>query len=213
MKKWWILLIIFGFISATIIMNRQTINAWCRSFNLKMGDTMEVYNGVVVYYNGETGNVLGRNKTPDGYNLGLKYQCVEFVKRYYYEYYHYKMPNPSGNAIDFFNESYKDGELNKERGLVQFSNGSKWPPKPGDLLVMKGRHGNVYGHVAIVSNVNIEDSELQIVQQNGGKTADSRVTFDLKIKNGKYWIDDERILGWLRLKEKSSNEKKEISGS
>lgn len=41
--------------------------------NYKVGDTLDVHEGVVVYYNGTTGNVTGRNTTSDGYNLGLKY--------------------------------------------------------------------------------------------------------------------------------------------
>ena len=54
-------------------------------------------------------NVSGRNVTVDGYNLGLKYQCVEFVKRYYYKHYRHKMPNSYGNAKDFFIAQISDG--------------------------------------------------------------------------------------------------------
>jgi len=46
-----------------------------------------------VYYNGSVGHVSGRNLVPDGYNPGLKYQCVEFVKRYYYQHLNHKIPD------------------------------------------------------------------------------------------------------------------------
>lgn len=49
---------------------------------LVAGAPLDSLNGVVVYYNDGMGAVHGRN-TVDGYNVGLKYQCVEFVKRYY----------------------------------------------------------------------------------------------------------------------------------
>ncbi len=49
-----------------------------------IGSIIDEFNGVAVYYNHNVGNVSGRNLAPDGYNLGLKYQCVEFVKRYYF---------------------------------------------------------------------------------------------------------------------------------
>ncbi|MFA0963395.1 hypothetical protein AB9P05_16445 [Roseivirga sp. BDSF3-8] len=51
--------------------------------------------------------VSGRNLTPDGYNLGLKYQCGEFMKRYYYLHLNHKMPDSYGHARDFFNPSLK----------------------------------------------------------------------------------------------------------
>ena len=65
------------------------------SFNPEVGTIIDSYNGVNIYYNGNNfKNVLGRNVSEDGYNLGLKYQCVEFVKRYYYKRYGHKMPTP-----------------------------------------------------------------------------------------------------------------------
>ncbi|MDW5290896.1 hypothetical protein [Formosa sp. PL04] len=61
------------------------------------------------------GHVSGRNTTPDGYNLGLKYQCVEFVKGYYYEHYNHKMPDSYGHAKSFFNSGIKDGKRRNQR--------------------------------------------------------------------------------------------------
>ncbi len=56
-------------------------------FNLNVkytrGQKIDSLHGVYVYYNGKTQNVSGRNLV-NGYNLGLNYQCVEFVKRYYF---------------------------------------------------------------------------------------------------------------------------------
>ena len=46
----------------------------------KVGVKIDSYKGVSVYYNGKVSSVLGRNTTKDGYNLGLKYQCVEFAQ-------------------------------------------------------------------------------------------------------------------------------------
>lgn len=59
--------------------------------DFSVGQQIDSLNGVYVYYNGGVENVTGRNITEDGYNLGLKYQCVEFVKRYYYEYLNHKI--------------------------------------------------------------------------------------------------------------------------
>ena len=83
------------------------------TFNPERGHIIDEYNGVPIYYNGKDfTNVSGRNLTHDGYNLGLKYQCVEFVKRYYYHKYDHRMPYTYGHAKDFFDQSLDDrGQL------------------------------------------------------------------------------------------------------
>lgn len=164
----------------------------------ELGDAVDSLNHVKVFYNGNTSTVLGRNTTEDGYNIGLKYQCVEFVKRYYYEYYHHKMPNSYGHAVSFYDKSLKDGTLNPDRDLIQFSNPSKSKPQVGDLIVMDASSLNGYGHVAIISEV--LDKEVQIIQQNPGASASSRAWFRLDEINGVYNIENDRILGWLRIK-------------
>ncbi len=157
------------------------------------GDPLDSLNGVVVFYNAGIGNVSGRNVV-DGYNVGLKYQCVEFVKRYYLEHYCHRMPNSYGHAKDFFSARIADGDINPDRGLLQYTNGSKTVPEVGDLVVLDGWKGNPYGHVAIISAV--EDGEVELVQQNTGST---RVEYDLDLIDGRWKIQNKRILGWLRM--------------
>ena len=165
--------------------------------NYKQGQALDSLNGVFVYYNGPIASTHGRNVSPDGYNIGLKYQCVEFVKRYYYQYLHHKMPESHGNAKDFFDKSLPDGNYNKQRDLVQYTNPSKARPAPDDLLILDGHVGNPYGHVCIVATV--MDTAITVIQQNPGISGSSRATFLLKKENGKWLIDNSRILGWLRL--------------
>jgi hypothetical protein len=69
---------------------------------------VDTLNRVKVYYNGGVSNSEGRNLTQEVYNIGVKYQCVEFIKRYYYEHLHNKMPDNYGNAIDYFDTTLKD---------------------------------------------------------------------------------------------------------
>lgn len=158
------------------------------------GQAIDSLNNVKVYYNGSTSTVNGRTVV-DGYNVGLKYQCVEFVKRYYFEHFNHRMPNSYGHAKSFFNPILKDGDLNADRGLIQFSNPSEFPPQVGDLIVMGG---GSYGHVAIVSQVSGDDN-IEIIQQNPGQFGDSRIRINLKRQGDlKWYIDKSRILGWLR---------------
>jgi len=185
-----------------IFLTTAIVGIWSfKKFNLNpshsVGDIIDSLNRVNVFYNGGISNIEERN-TADGYNLGMKYQCVEFVKRYYYEYYNHKMPDSYGNAKDFFNSSIGDGNVNIQRALLQFTNPSTTKPQIGDLIVMSGSIFNKYGHVAIISN--IDDGVVEIIQQNTGPFSNSRETFNLEKTDGKWQISNNRIMGWLRKK-------------
>lgn len=161
-----------------------------------IGEPIDSLNNVIVYYNGSTGNILERNTTKDGYSLGLKYQCVEFVKRYYYEVYNHKMPDSYGDAVSFFDKYLRDDSMNKKRELVQYKNPSK-KPQVGDLIVMDKTLWNRHGHVAIVSEVTSND--IEIIQQNPGSYASSRVRIPMYQTSSAAWfVEHKRILGWLR---------------
>ena len=162
--------------------------------NYGAGQEIDSFNGIPVYYNGWFSNIKGRNVTNDGYNLGLKYQCVEFVKRYYFEHLNHKMPNSYGHAKDFFDNSLRDGQKNKARNLFQYTNASRSKPKVSDLLIYKASTFNKFGHVSIVSRVS--DDEIEIIQQNIG--SQSRETFKLIYNDGLWKIKSNRIVGWLR---------------
>lgn len=176
-----------------------SLNKTLMSFaGLKSGDKVDSLDGVYVYYNGSIGHTEGRSKSKNGYNYGLKFQCVEFVKRYYFLHYNHQMPNTYGNALDFYDKKIKDGRLNKDRNLFQYSNPSSKKPKKGDLIVMDKTSSNPYGHVAIISRVT--ENSIQLVQQNPGPLAPSRVNMKLNLVNDKYQVENKRVLGWLRKK-------------
>lgn len=192
--KVWISVIILSLI--LIFSGIWVFNKFYAKPDYVIGQAIDSLNGIKVYYNGGTGNVSGRNLSDDNYNIGLKYQCVEFVKRYYYEYFNHKMPDSYGHAVDFFDPKIKDGEKNKRRDLTQYTNPSKTKPEVNDLLIYSGTVSNKYGHVAIVSEV--KDDEIEIIQQNPGARVSSRKTFSISQKDGKWQIENKRILGWLR---------------
>ena len=170
------------------------------ALNAKAGraQVIDVFNGVTVHYNGGVNESYGRHLAADGYNLGIKYQCVEFVKRYYYQRFAHKMPDSYGHARDFFDRQQADGALNPARGLLQFANGGRSLPQPEDILVFGPSVLNPYGHVAIVTEVN--PYAVMVIQQNAGPVLSSREAFPLqRLKNGGVRINDEHIRGWLRL--------------
>lgn len=192
-KRWTFILIgllILGLVAL------WTLNKFNFNTDFSVGQQLDSLNGVFVYYNGGVGNVSGRNTTADGYNLGLKYQCVEFVKRYYYEHFKHKMPDSYGHAKDFFDNTLLDGQKNVKRNLTQYANPSQTKPKVGDLLIFDGTTFNKYGHVAIISNVT--ESEIEIIQQNPGQFSKSREKSSLVTNDKKWEVKNKRVLGWLR---------------
>lgn len=175
---------------------KKTTKSKTKKSSGKAGVKVDTYNGVDIFYNGSVGNVSGRNTTSDGYNLGLKYQCVEFVKRFYYNYYGHKMPDSYGHAKDFYDGSVSDGGYNKSRALTQFSQGSNTKPKVNDLIIFGPTPFNKFGHVAIVSK--ISTGKLEIAQQNPGVGNPSRAVYSL-YDNGAGWIvGNQYVMGWLR---------------
>jgi surface antigen len=155
------------------------------------GQVIDSINGVYVYYNGDVDNISGRNVTATGYNLGQKYQCVEFVKRYYYEYFNHQMPDSYGNAKDFFDSKLIDGQNNAKRNLMQYTNPSKTKSEESDILIFDGTVFNKYGHVAIISK--ITGNKIEIIQQNKGAKSRQKISFTKK--DGKYKINSKRVLG------------------
>ena len=159
------------------------------------GDSLDSFNGVAVYNNGASiATSHGKHYSVDSScYYGKKWQCVEFIKRYYYDHLHFKFTDGFGNAKDFFDKETKQGQLNKRRGLVQFINGLNEKPKVDDILVFDGS----LGHVAIVTHVT--DDEVEVIQQNIYMTP--RQTFVLKYENRNYTIgEDRKPFGWLRLR-------------
>lgn len=198
-KYLYLLLMLFALLIAGIGYMYYTKSYIPQGDDGRIGQTIDSFNGVYVYYNGRVSHTGKRNLTDDGYNLGLKYQCVEFVKRYYYQHYKHKMPDTYGNAKDFFDASLPDSTYNTKRDLYQFTNSSISMPQVGDLIIFGGNIWNKYGHVAIVCEVS--ESKLTIIQQNGGPTADTRVQIPLTTKDGRWIIERSKTLGWLRMKQ------------
>jgi len=159
----------------------------------KIGRELDSYKGVSIYDNGLLFFCsYGKNYSANGYYFGQKWQCVEFVKRFYYETEHHRMPDVMGHAKSFFDENLPDGVLNQRRGLVQYHNGSTNKPSADDLIVFTDTK---FGHVAIVSEVTT--NSLEVVQQN--ILSGSRQRFSLIASNGHYFVISPRQpAGWLR---------------
>lgn len=180
-------------ISSMIIITLIGCGVKILSSRSMIGKELDSYKDVPVYYNGEIYTATyGENYSKDGYYYGYKWQCVEYVKRFYYDAKNHEMPDGYGNAKDFFDDNVKQGELNESRDLVQYRNGENVKPKVDDLIVFTEGE---YGHVAIVTKVT--DGYIEVIQQNVlGKP---REKFELAMEDGQYYVGTiQKPAGWLR---------------
>ena len=161
------------FLSNSVIVSRDTTNAIAED-SLEDSDTILVVkncgdsigslNGITVYLN--SGGIMScngeRNLNSNGYSYGIKWQCVEFVRRYYYEHLNHNMPSRNGHASHYFRSAIPSGSMNLERDLLQYHNGEVRPQKD-DILVWPG----TYGHVAIV--IDVTETTISTIAQNVGE--------------------------------------------
>jgi surface antigen len=179
-------------LTALVILCASLAGLLCYN-NSRVGQVLDRYRGVAVHDNGLIYfRSYGRNYSADGYYYGQKWQCVEFVKRFYDQAKGHKMPDVMGHARSFFDDGLADGALNARRGLHQFRNGSIQAPQPDDLMVFSDTK---YGHVAIVTEIG--SNTVEVIQQNIlGRT---RQRFSLAVSNGHHFVSAPRQpAGWLR---------------
>ena len=183
----------FKFLTGSLLLLGVALAVLFFESNRRVGRVLDSYRNVPVYDNGLLFfRSYGKNYSPDGYYFGQKWQCVEFIKRFYYQAKGHKMPDVMGHAKSFFDESLPDGALNPRRGLVQYRNGSTNRPGPDDLMVFTDTK---FGHVAIVTAVT--ENSLAVIQQN--ILSGPRRQFSLVTSNGHYFVTSpRRPAGWLR---------------
>lgn len=133
------------------------------------GTVSATFSGVQARQNCPVGSasVYGYNYET-GVNTGYKWQCVEYVNRYYYKVYGMNLLNTAiyGNAKNY----YEYGN-HAALGLAKYANAGSVAPQTGDILV--STYGT-YGHVAIVTSVSA--TLVGIIDQNFSSTSARTLT-------------------------------------
>ena len=98
--------------------------------------------------------------------IGLPWQCVEYVRRWTLQ-----NQNIEFDDVDYAYEVWNrekalDLKSGKEIVYKNFINGSERLPKNGDILVYGKNDELPYGHVAIITNVNIVDKYVDVAEEN-----------------------------------------------
>jgi surface antigen len=135
---------------------------------LSVGSLYGYVSGVAVYSNGPTANLntYGANREGNVY-FGEKWQCVEFMRRFYYKAYGFYI-SKTGNAKTFYGNS----------GLKSYPNGDSVAPQPGDILCMTNSGA---GHVAIITEVG--SNYIKVAHQNVGGASHIGLTLSMSGTN------------------------------
>jgi hypothetical protein len=153
----------------------------------------------------EKNHIGPTNTLPDGHSTGEQWQCVEYIRRYYWQIYGVEIGlfNPNrNNATQFWTTA-------AERGLAQHSNGNpNDPPQLGDIVVFQ--QDASHAHVAIVREIvrgqSGDITGVKVIQQNWSLT-NSDANRLLVYSNGMLETFNSEtnspslfaVTGWLRL--------------
>jgi len=160
------------------------------------------FNDVATYSNGSTNYASYQYNYVDGTNTGMKWQCVEYVQRYYFSIYSLDLNPYMGDANSF----YANGA---SAGLNVYENGGSQPPQVGDILCS---NGGTYGHVAIVREVNT--SNIKVIQQNwSNSSSDNSFLLNRNGNTISSFSSTYPIAGWLRKPETSPPDARFVKGS
>ncbi len=183
----------FLFVSLWILYSSSSVAQEC-------GDALgNAYRGVIPYSNAPN---MGSGTSCGGDSLspyGYKWQCVEFIKRFHGTNNGPNRWNPNNDwAALHYAYKYYGGAA--KLGLDSFPNGGTIKPKPDDIIVFDQAKsiGDIYGHIAIVTNVT--ETSVTIVEQNSSGTGYTTLSVDTT-KPG-YYVNDMGkypVLGWLHV--------------
>lgn len=165
---------------------------------LPLNTAVGEFNGIAAYSNGSSSRESTEYNDSTGVITGYKWQCVEYVNRYYYITYGLQIRG--GNGTDYYPNA-----ANKH--LSQYENNGTEPPIAGDILCFSGGGATQEGHVAIVREVSPD--HIYVIQQNVTCTErDANYSFALTKGTGnKYFVDGSALngstsvfycQGWLR---------------
>jgi hypothetical protein len=155
--------------------------------------------GIEAYSNCQSGCVIFEPNKWNGTYTGIKWQCVEYARRWLLVntgavYGDVDVAADIWDKIDHL--TYV--KTKKPIPLETHLNGSTQAPEIGDLLIY-AKAFNGTGHVAVVTGIDISNGLVEVSEQNfqnNSWAADYARKITL-IKNGEnYWLLDGYLLGW-----------------
>lgn len=173
-----------------------------RMFRTPYGTELGSYEGVVGYSNGgdhhfsAEGNFVGRIFT------GIKWQCVEYARRWLILRRNLTFSQVDGAADIWYLNSFKTIQNSSKFTIIKRANGSEQPPTQNSVLIWKRSRANPFGHVAIVTEVNVDKRYIRVAEQNldtnywpGNYSREIPLIYN----QGWYIHDEDPLYGWIEL--------------
>ena len=163
-----------------------------------LGSTAE---GVKAYSNCQSSCVVFDPNQENGTYTGIKWQCVEFTRRWLINQHGLSFGDVDVAADMWALQSLTKLSDQSSVALKTFENGAKQPPKRGDLLIY-GREYQGTGHAAIVLQIDRKHGIVRVAEQNykNQKWLENYArTIQLIQKDGRNWMLDAYLLGWKRV--------------
>lgn len=137
----------------------------------------------------------------NGHYAGYKYQCVEYARRWLILVKNLTFQSVPCACNIWGIKFLENLENSQQIPLVPLANGSKFPPQPSALLIYKRRFGMPWGHVAIITEVNLEQGYIRVAGQNEEDDhwpGDYSRQLPLEFIDNLYWVRDKYALyGWM----------------
>jgi hypothetical protein len=181
--------------------NKRKSNKRKSSYKKKVNRMSKIgeYNGVASYLKQRTTN--DDKNYIDGIFSGLKWQCVEFVRRYFILKYGITFQNVK-NAYEMMSirKFYDINDINNIKTVnVMFIREMRYKnPKKDDIIYIKDfeKENDISGHVGLIVDYDAKTGHVYVADQNYEKG------FYWKGDGYAYIIDknDPSIIGWARVK-------------
>lgn len=173
---------------------------WEEGFVTPFGKVLGVFQGVEGRSNGSDRHFSGQQNFVNETYTGYKYQCVEYARRWLLskglEFHSVPLAAHIWNIR--FLERITDG---KATSIHPVPNGSTTPPIPESIIIWKVAPDVPFGHIAIITEVNLEAGYVRIAEQNVDNDywpGNYAREFKLEVEDGRYWIrDEDEMYGWM----------------
>ena len=171
------------------------------SFVTPYGTHLGSYQGVAGYSNGHDHYYSREQNYHNGLYTGISYQCVEYVRRWLQA-----SKGLNFHNIPFASHAWKLRYVERisdsvATAITPVPNGSETPPVADSLLIWKSTEQAYVGHIAVITDVNVEAQYIRIAEQNLDNDywpGDYARQLKLRVENNQFFIEDEHeILGWM----------------
>jgi glutathionylspermidine amidase/synthetase len=155
--------------------------------------------GVPAYSNCRADCVVFVPNTEAGVYTGIRWQCVEFARRWLLQHQGavYGDVDVAADIWDRIDHLERVADRSAIP-LVAYPNGSRQAPAVGDLLIY-ARAFLGTGHVAVVTGMDLATHKVRVAEENYLNRkwpGDYAREIELVVRDGRYWLLDAYLLGW-----------------